>query len=271
MVLRRDSSHEATEAVSTVGIDLPDKEVADLERYIDATRGEILFAKGVLLVEGEAERFLLPVLAQRLGIQLDEWGITVCSIAGTAFGSYLKLVGPLGLQLPYAVLTDRDRIQKKKDGKWRWVSLGHNRYRRTWRKALGKRTMPPSAKFKKIAAAAEEDGVYFNDSTFEVELFEAGHHEAFRAAAHDLSTNTKLLERFDARAATPRESEPAQLLKDIETISKGRFAQRLATIIAASEEGECPDYIRKGIMHVAKGCGRRDSGIADEERELSAQ
>jgi len=39
----------------------------NLERYIDVTRGEILFAKGVLLVEGDAELFLTPDLRQAHG------------------------------------------------------------------------------------------------------------------------------------------------------------------------------------------------------------
>ena len=45
--------------------------VADLERYLDVTRGEVLFARGVLLVEGEAERFLLPALAKAEGVDFD--------------------------------------------------------------------------------------------------------------------------------------------------------------------------------------------------------
>ena len=47
------------------------------------TRGEIVFARGVLLVEGDAERFLIPILSKLSHMDLDELGITVCSVSGT--------------------------------------------------------------------------------------------------------------------------------------------------------------------------------------------
>jgi putative ATP-dependent endonuclease of OLD family len=60
-------------------------EVADLERYLEVTRGEVLFARGVVLVEGNAEEYIIPILANLLGHDFDELGISVCSIAGTHF------------------------------------------------------------------------------------------------------------------------------------------------------------------------------------------
>lgn len=39
---------------------LKDGEVADLERYLDATKSNLLFARKVMLVEGPAELFLIP-------------------------------------------------------------------------------------------------------------------------------------------------------------------------------------------------------------------
>lgn len=35
-------------------------------------------------------------------------GVTVCSIAGTNFAPYVKLLGPEGLDIPFAILTDFD-------------------------------------------------------------------------------------------------------------------------------------------------------------------
>ena len=96
-------------AVSTADLDLTAQELADIERYLDVTRGEIVFAKGVILVEGEAEEFLVPVLAKKLGHDLDKLGITVCSIGGTHFLPYVKFLGPNGLHIPYAVVTVKTR------------------------------------------------------------------------------------------------------------------------------------------------------------------
>ena len=43
-------------------------------------------------------------------------------------------------------------------------------------------------------------------------------------------------------------------LKDIEAVGKGRFAQRLANIIIDSGTKACPEYIAKGVKHVADMC-----------------
>ena len=64
VLLRKTSDGQSSEGVSTAQLELAPAVVADLERYLDVTRGEMLFAKGVLLVEGDAERFLLPALAK---------------------------------------------------------------------------------------------------------------------------------------------------------------------------------------------------------------
>ncbi|HVW07586.1 MAG TPA: AAA family ATPase, partial [Bryobacteraceae bacterium] len=73
---------QTTEVSSAAALKLEDAERADLERYLDVSRGEMLFAKGVLLVEGEAEAYLIPSLASLMGKDLDRLGIIVTPIAG---------------------------------------------------------------------------------------------------------------------------------------------------------------------------------------------
>jgi putative ATP-dependent endonuclease of the OLD family len=84
-------------------------DVADLERYLDATRSTLLYARKVLLVEGPAEQFVIPPLAKAvLGIDIDEEGIAIVPIFGTHFASYAKLFGPGGIQKKCAILADGD-------------------------------------------------------------------------------------------------------------------------------------------------------------------
>jgi putative ATP-dependent endonuclease of OLD family len=86
------------------------QDVADLERYLDATRSSLLYARKVLLVEGPAEQFVIPPLVKKvLGIDLDEEGIAIVPIFGTHFASYAKLFGPGGIQKKCAILTDGDQ------------------------------------------------------------------------------------------------------------------------------------------------------------------
>jgi putative ATP-dependent endonuclease of OLD family len=135
VVLRRNAAGNATEGVSTAELDLAEEDITDLERYIDANRGELLFARGVILVEGDAERFMVPVLARQQGYDLDELGISVCSISGTNFAPYLILLGPKGLAMPLAAFTDRDPRKPQKDG--RPSTVGMEQSRQTDASALG--------------------------------------------------------------------------------------------------------------------------------------
>ena len=84
-------------------------EITDLERYLDATRATLLFAKKVLLVEGPAELFLIPALLQAIqGTDLESLGVSVIPIYGTHFGVYMKLFGYDELQKKCAVVGDAD-------------------------------------------------------------------------------------------------------------------------------------------------------------------
>ena len=61
------------------------QETADLERYLNVTRAEILFARHIVLVEGAAETYLIPALAAAAGFDLDGYGIVVAAVEGTDF------------------------------------------------------------------------------------------------------------------------------------------------------------------------------------------
>jgi putative ATP-dependent endonuclease of the OLD family len=89
--------------------ELDDEEVADLERYLDATRSNLLFARKVMLVEGPAELFLIPALLKQVeGIDLDREGISVIPIYGVHFEVYSKLFSENALQKKCAIVTDGD-------------------------------------------------------------------------------------------------------------------------------------------------------------------
>jgi putative ATP-dependent endonuclease of OLD family len=104
--------HRANEGgLRCVGFDacgLSDRETAQLRRMLDVTRASMLFARGVILVEGIAEALVLPVLARRLGISLDELAITVVPVCGVDFRTIAKLFGQEKLHIPVSIVTDGD-------------------------------------------------------------------------------------------------------------------------------------------------------------------
>jgi putative ATP-dependent endonuclease of the OLD family len=108
ILLLKEMTGADTVGTSTAAINLTDAQADDLTRYLDVTRAEILFARGIILVEGDAEKFLLPTFAETLGHSLDKLGITVCSVAGTTFVPYVKFL--TALDIPFSVITDWDPI-----------------------------------------------------------------------------------------------------------------------------------------------------------------
>jgi putative ATP-dependent endonuclease of OLD family len=90
---------------------LDEDDIADLERYLDATKSNLLFARRVMLVEGAAEVFLIPGLVKSvMNIDLDREGISVVAIHGTHFGSYARLFNSNGLPKRCAIVADADLV-----------------------------------------------------------------------------------------------------------------------------------------------------------------
>ena len=84
-------------------------ETADLNRFLEATRSILLYARRVILVEGPSELFLIPALVKGvMGIDLDRHGISVVPIFGKHFKTYSKLFGPDVLRKKCAIITDGD-------------------------------------------------------------------------------------------------------------------------------------------------------------------
>src|SRR5690606_15498849 len=84
--------------------------VADLERYLDATKSNLLFARRVMLVEGAAEAFLLPgLIRSAMGIDLERAGISIVPIHGVHFGAYARLFSKIGLPKRCAIVADADQ------------------------------------------------------------------------------------------------------------------------------------------------------------------
>ena len=96
------------------GLDKDD--IGDLERYLDATRSNLLFARKVILVEGPAELFLIPALIKQvMEIDLEREGISVVPIYGVHFDVYAKLFSESSLPKKCAVIGDGDLVPSDAD------------------------------------------------------------------------------------------------------------------------------------------------------------
>jgi putative ATP-dependent endonuclease of the OLD family len=243
ILLRTDTNRTATVGVSGAAIALADAERDDIERYLDVSRAEGLFARGILLVEGDAEKFLVPVLAARAGHDLDALGVTLCSVGGTNFVPYVKFFGPQGLDLRLAVLTDYD----PQDG---GKSLGENRVAEEIIPAMLGDGAPKRQSDR--LAIAETKGVFLNNHTFEVDLVRCGYFRSTARAMEELCSVQAAVDRAKKRADSKTLDDEDTFLRDIGYVGKGRFAQRLAAHISGSKCKKCPDYILKAVKHVTQ-------------------
>lgn len=87
-------------------IPLNDEEINKLLRIVDTDQKDFLFARKVLLVEGDTELGAMPTLSQKHGCDFDFLGISLLNVGGNYFAPYVSVLK--GFELPYLVMCDKD-------------------------------------------------------------------------------------------------------------------------------------------------------------------
>lgn len=105
------------------------KDYVFLEKFLDVTKANLFFAKGVIFVEGWAEQIFLPAFANLLkekGVisqNLTESGVSIVNVGSTAFLEYSMIFqrkDDSEMNIPIAIITDSDVAtykSEKKDNK----------------------------------------------------------------------------------------------------------------------------------------------------------
>ena len=240
VLLRHDPESGATKGISAAEAPLEEADEADLQRYIDVNRGELFFARGVILVEGEAERFLIPAFASALEMPLDILGISVCSVGGTNFRPYVKLLGLDGLKIPHVLLTDLDPREER-------PPLARRRITNLLRVAdadLNLEELDEDALFRN----GRERGYFVNSSTLELELYNAGMNDAMiTVLSQELGVGRRRRRELRDRVIGLDGLDEKELLRLIDRVGKGRFAQSLC---GHASEDVCPEYIRNALVRI---------------------
>ena len=105
-----------------------------LERFLDVTKANLFFARGVMIVEGDAESILLPTLAKILNRDFTERGVSIVNVGGVGLRRYARVFrrehveNDGELQVPVACLADMDVLpdcapeilgkKMEEDGSW---------------------------------------------------------------------------------------------------------------------------------------------------------
>ncbi len=115
-----------------------------LQRFLDVTKANLFFAHGVIIVEGDAEAILLPVIAKLLDADLTEQGVSIVNVGSTGLRRYSQIFQRVDkaqqpLSVPIACLADMDVmpdcapqeldiVEDENDAKWnnpkrRWKAI----------------------------------------------------------------------------------------------------------------------------------------------------
>lgn len=252
LLLLKSSKDDGTKGYSTAAIPFSDDEVADLARYLDVTRAEVLFARGVMLVEGDAERFLVPAFAANLSISLDKLGISVCSVSGTNFAPYAKLL--TGLKIPFAVITDWDPGDDDDADALGW-NRTYNLVSIIEEVRTGEKPKALLSELEDIddvnefCKRCEAFGIFSNIDTLEVDLFSGDFIKPIIKTLREGNFGKKRTSWIDAWEKDAKSLDRDDYLALIDATGKGRFAQRLVANLGALKP---PRYIKAAIEYVVK-------------------
>ena len=218
-----------------------------LARYLDVTRAELFFARRVIFVEGAAELLLVNVLATREGLDLRDHGVSLISVEGLNFDSFMPLFGEKAIKVPASVITDADP-QIEVVGQL----MAH---------------YPGAADAIKVsgntsAMQAREDSlvkVFHGQKTFEYDLaLEPVNRAAMLTALADIHPQIATALELEIDKGTDDRAKAEKLFRGMfertsGNVQKGRFAQALAATVADKEVAfTTPAYILSAIRHACQ-------------------
>ncbi len=245
-------------------LSLTSKDKKDIERYIDVSRGEVYFGKGVILVEGIAEEYLLPEFAKLIGFPLDEYGIVVCNVNSTNFVPYRKLLNKLAV--PNVIVTDGDFYYENQDESREYHTLYVESDSRNYG-FLGYEIASKLLLYFDVSNELLESGIFpksiiekhdifLGDYTFEIDIF-------LKSLKNTKSISAIINTYNDISNGGPKQKENFynelmngevyKCLNKIEAkgVGKGRFAQRFSSMCIKEN---IPDYVVKAINRIIEKC-----------------
>ncbi len=164
------------------------KSVRNVQRYLDAVRSNLLFARSVILVEGDAEEILIPTLTKEvLGVGLDELGISLINIRSTGFENVAVLFHDDRIRKKCAIVTDLDESIIETD-----PEAGDSDAAASYRAKAKASQEVGATRRTRLEQFAEDNqwiSVFFAPHTLEVDFVGAGNTEMIVGLVGDVYTN----------------------------------------------------------------------------------
>ena len=97
-----------------------------LTKFLDVTRSDMLFADKVILVEGIAEKLLMPLFMDACGCSYEDEHISVVEIGGKHFEHFVELFNGNAVNKRVLCITDKDFKWIDDDGKLKSIEVYKN-------------------------------------------------------------------------------------------------------------------------------------------------
>jgi predicted ATP-dependent endonuclease of OLD family len=227
---------------------LDTNKIQALERYLDAIRTNLLFAKGILLVEGDAEQILIPELVKKVfGVTLDEMGISLVNIGSTGFENVAILFHNERVRKKCAIITDLDKsmlpLPANEDD-----DTEAQRYCRNSQKSGIERK-------KRLDAFCEENSwldVFYADYTFEVDFLKTNNSHYVISL---VKKQYKQQQRVEDISEKLKDTDIAVSGKEILRLADDKFGKGWFAIMLSEHINHLtyiPDYIINAIAHTSQ-------------------
>lgn len=252
--------NEAPCAIALRDCGLSDRSRGFLDRWLDATKSNLLFARGIVLVEGIAEVMLLPVLAKTIlsdkeGLpdSLEDAGVSVINMNGVYFKHFMQLFADLsgsgGASIPIrcAGVTDNDPPKDSKPTPSRLIE-GRN-------PALVLQESINASGYARLYSCRLKTFEY--DLAMESENLKIMSQVALSLLATDgpvRDTFTSYCEKDWQEESEENKAEAAWFL--LGQIDKGEYAQALASCLEdhlSDQPMSVPEYLSKAILWACGG------------------
>lgn len=216
-----------------------------LEKFLDTTKANLFFAKGVILVEGWAEEILIPSIAKAIGINLTEKGVSIVNIGHTGFDHYAKIYlrkeKPF-MTIPVAVITDSDIREYEKSG---------DDYVKQDVETIKTKT---EEEIKKISDQSEENVKYFPapNWTLEYSLFKSvSLSSVFQDETKNVHTKTdwKDFEKALAKKLIKKTLGKTEIAYRIANAIDEDLTKEVRTILNIYDENDTVNYLIKAIKY----------------------
>ena len=222
---------------------LKESEIISVNRFLDVTRCNLLFARGVILVEGDAEEMLIPYLIKKVyGVSLDELGISLINNRGVGFESLASIFHASRVQKRCAIITDLDTYD------------AGNKFSTQDAEKLGKaRKENLEEKFKDN----EYVNAYFANYTFEVDFALAGQEnidQICNFAKENKYVVNSAFEKFKDKINSKDISKVAEAsleITDKDDVNIGKTGKGWSALVLCdyiTKETIIPSYILKAVL-----------------------